>query len=54
MSKTSPKQGTLKGFMTVGEYAKKHKKSIWSVEWSCRNGKLNCKKVGNMWVIENK
>lgn len=48
------KDAKVRDLLTVREYSAKHKKSIWAVEWMCRKGDLPCRKVGHMWVIEDK
>jgi len=39
--------------MTARDYAKKYSRSLWSIQWMCRKGELDCQLVGNMWLVKD-
>lgn len=43
----------LKSMLSVEDYAKAKGVSEWWVRKLCRNGKIDCLKVGQTWFIEN-
>ena len=43
----------INDYLSVRDYGEKYNKSVWVVQWLCRNNKLTSRSIGNIWIVKD-